>query len=176
MARLDPAIARSIRGSNPRMTVIYRPYSGLINRPLLTFPGRGGPPSPPLVADGSDEHRGVVAQIRRRSRGWNRDAGAGAAEPIELAIVVPTLNERDNVPLIVERLNRTLDGIAWEVIFVDDDSPDGTADAVRALARGQGNIRCVQRIGRRGLQLGLHRRHAVERRAVSHSDGRRSAA
>ena len=71
--------------------------------------------------------------------------------PVELAVVIPTLNERDNVPLIVERLNRVLAGIVWEVIFVDDDSPDGTADAVRALAQGQGNIRCVQRIRRRGL-------------------------
>jgi dolichol-phosphate mannosyltransferase len=73
------------------------------------------------------------------------------AAPVELTIVIPTLNERDNVPLVVERLNRALAGIAWEVIFVDDDSPDGTADAVRALARNQGNIRCLQRLGRRGL-------------------------
>ena len=92
---------------------------------------------------------------------WARNAPAAAARavdtaplagmPVELAVVVPTLNERDNVPLVVERLNRVLAGLAWEVIFVDDDSADGTADAVRELARGQGNIRCVQRIGRRGL-------------------------
>ena len=69
----------------------------------------------------------------------------------ELAVVIPTLNERDNVPLVVERLNRVLAGIDWEAIFVDDDSPDGTADVVRALARRQSNIRCVQRLGRRGL-------------------------
>ena len=74
-----------------------------------------------------------------------------AAAPVELAVVIPTLNERDNVPLIVERLNRVLAGIAWEVIFVDDDSSDGTADAVRALAQVQGNVRCIQRVGRRGL-------------------------
>ena len=74
-----------------------------------------------------------------------------AAAPIELTVVIPTLNERDNIPLIVERLNRVLDGIAWEVVFVDDDSPDGTADAARAQARCQGNIRCIQRVGRRGL-------------------------
>src|ERR1700722_8777455 len=75
-----------------------------------------------------------------------------SAVPVELAIVVPTLNERENVPLIVERLNLVLAGIAWEAIFVDDDSPDGTADAVREMARRQGNIRCVQRLGRRGLR------------------------
>src|SRR5260370_366335 len=55
----------------------------------------------------------------------------------ELAVVIPTLNERDNVPIVVQRLNRVLAGIAWEAIFVDDDSPDGTADVVRALS-GQG--------------------------------------
>ena len=71
--------------------------------------------------------------------------------PVELTVVIPTLNERDNVPLVVERLNRVLDGVAWEAIFVDDDSPDGTADVVRRLAREQANIRCLQRVGRRGL-------------------------
>src|SRR5437764_15380518 len=69
----------------------------------------------------------------------------------ELAVVIPVLNECDNVALMVERLTHALAGIGWEAIFVDDDSPDGTADAVRAVARLQGNIRCVQRLGRRGL-------------------------
>src|SRR5712675_1167846 len=83
------------------------------------------------------------AAIEPAFRNW------GAAP--ELAVIVPVLNERDNVPLLVERLNIALAGLDWEAIFVDDDSPDGTADAVRALARRQGNIRCVQRLGRRGL-------------------------
>jgi dolichol-phosphate mannosyltransferase len=74
-----------------------------------------------------------------------------ATPPAELTVVIPTLNERDNVPVVVERLNRALAGIAWEAIFVDDDSADGTADAVRQLSRYQSNIRCVQRLGRRGL-------------------------
>jgi dolichol-phosphate mannosyltransferase len=73
------------------------------------------------------------------------------APPVELAIVVPTLNEHDNVPIVVERLNKVLAGVAWEAIFVDDDSADGTADAVREAAHRQGNIRCLQRLGRRGL-------------------------
>jgi len=70
---------------------------------------------------------------------------------VELSVVIPTLNERDNVSLMIERLNRALAGVAWEAIFVDDDSADGTADAVRQFAQRQGNIRCVQRLGRRGL-------------------------
>ena len=48
-------------------------------------------------------------------------------------------------------LEKALDGIAWEVVFVDDNSPDGTADAARVLARRQANVRCLQRVGRRGL-------------------------
>jgi len=85
------------------------------------------------------------------------EGGAPAPLPVaryaapELVVVIPTLNERDNVPIVVERLNRVLLGIAWEAIFVDDDSPDGTADVVRALARTQPNIRVLQRLGRRGL-------------------------
>jgi dolichol-phosphate mannosyltransferase len=81
----------------------------------------------------------------------NRSPASAALVAPELAIVIPTLNERDNVPIVVERLNRVLVGISWEVIFVDDDSPDGTADVVRSLARTQGNIRVLQRLGRRGL-------------------------
>ncbi|HVC55783.1 MAG TPA: glycosyltransferase family 2 protein [Stellaceae bacterium] len=84
-------------------------------------------------------------------RGAFDGASAALGTAPELAVVIPTLNERDNVPILVERLNRVLAGLSWEVIFVDDDSPDGTADVVRALARRQSNIRVVQRLGRRGL-------------------------
>lgn len=70
---------------------------------------------------------------------------------IELTVVVPTFNERDNVARLVERLHRVLAGIAWEVIFVDDDSSDGTGEALQALARSDPRVRAIQRIGRRGL-------------------------
>ena len=52
----------------------------------------------------------------------------------ELCVVVPTFNERDNVDVLVGRLDRTLRGIAWEVVFVDDDSPDGTAEHMRSAS------------------------------------------
>ncbi|KQM98302.1 glycosyltransferase family 2 protein [Sphingomonas sp. Leaf25] len=70
---------------------------------------------------------------------------------LDLAIVVPVFNERGNVPLLVAALDRALAGRNWEVVFVDDDSPDGTADAVRAIARTDPRVRVLQRIGRRGL-------------------------
>ncbi len=77
---------------------------------------------------------------------------ASATRPApELSVVVPTFKERDNVPLLVEKLARTLAGVAWEVIFVDDNSPDGTAAAARAIGTTDDRVRCIRRIGRRGL-------------------------
>jgi dolichol-phosphate mannosyltransferase len=69
----------------------------------------------------------------------------------ELSVVVPTFNERDNVAKLFRRLEEALAATAWEVIFVDDNSPDGTWDVVRDLARQDGRVRCIRRIGRRGL-------------------------
>jgi len=71
--------------------------------------------------------------------------------PLELAVVVPTFNEHDNVPLMVEKLERVLQGVSYEVIFVDDDSPDCTANAVRAIAASDPRVRIIQRVNRRGL-------------------------
>jgi dolichol-phosphate mannosyltransferase len=81
---------------------------------------------------------------------WHTAPESRLAGP-ELTIVVPTLNERDNIEPLLERLEAALDGISWEVIFVDDDSGDGTADLVRRIARNDRRIRALQRIGRRGL-------------------------
>lgn len=74
---------------------------------------------------------------------------AGAAP--DLTVVVPTFNEALNVRPLVAKLEAALQGIAYEVIFVDDNSPDGTAETVRAVGRDDPRIRCIKRIGRRGL-------------------------
>ena len=71
--------------------------------------------------------------------------------PADVAIIVPTFNEVANVPVLVEKLEVALMGHAWEVIFVDDDSPDGTAEAVNRIGRLKPHVRCIQRIARRGL-------------------------
>jgi dolichol-phosphate mannosyltransferase len=68
-----------------------------------------------------------------------------------LTIIVPTLNERENIEPLVALLTEALPNTAWEVIFVDDDSRDGTSKHVRALARRNPRVRCLQRMGRRGL-------------------------
>ncbi|CDO35369.1 MULTISPECIES: glycosyltransferase [Novosphingobium] len=74
-----------------------------------------------------------------------------AAQPLELAIVLPTFNERGNVAGMVDRLDAALKGVVWEAIFVDDNSPDGTSDEARRLSLKDPRVRCIQRIGRRGL-------------------------
>lgn len=68
-----------------------------------------------------------------------------------LTVVIPTFNEALNIPVLVDRLERALRGIDWEVVFVDDDSPDLTARVVRQLALANARVRCIRRIGRRGL-------------------------
>lgn len=70
---------------------------------------------------------------------------------LQLAVVLPTYNERKNIASMVERLDAALAGLVWEVIFVDDNSPDGTADAAREIARTDPRVRVIERIGRRGL-------------------------
>ena len=69
----------------------------------------------------------------------------------DLTVVVPCFNEQPNIAPMVEKLTVALQGIDWEVVFVDDNSPDGTADAVREVAQNNSRVRLIHRIGRRGL-------------------------
>lgn len=71
--------------------------------------------------------------------------------PAELAIVIPTYNEIDNIEPLVDAIAAALVGQRWELIFVDDNSPDHTAARIRALALVDPRIRVVHRFGRRGL-------------------------
>tara|TARA_R100000049_G_C1931576_1_gene75522 strand:- start:44 stop:1150 length:1107 start_codon:yes stop_codon:yes gene_type:complete len=76
---------------------------------------------------------------------WERE------QVLEIAVILPTLNERENIAPLLEKLDAALPGLAWEAIFVDDDSTDGTADALREIAQTDPHVRVLQRIGRRGL-------------------------
>ncbi len=78
-------------------------------------------------------------------------AAPGQTKGVLLSVVIPTYKERGNVAELIKRLDRTLGAVAWEAVFVDDNSPDGTADAVKEIAVRDGRIRCLRRVGRRGL-------------------------
>ena len=73
-------------------------------------------------------------------------------EKVQVSIVVPTYNERDNVTALCEELRKTLDGRwTYEVIIVDDNSPDGTGEVVRQLAQDDPTVRLLERPGKLGL-------------------------
>lgn len=72
-------------------------------------------------------------------------------QPVVLSIVVPTLNERENLQELIRGIEAALTGVAWELIIVDDDSPDGTSQAARDLYQQDARVRCVRRVGRTGL-------------------------
>jgi len=92
----------------------------------------------------------LTADICADAPGNHRSRPDGGARLL-LSVVVPTFNERDNVSELVARIDRCLAGIAWEIMFVDDDSTDGTLDVLRDLSRSNARVRFIQRIGRRGL-------------------------
>jgi dolichol-phosphate mannosyltransferase len=95
-------------------------------------------------------HDAQAEQLKRRSAPRVQSAKALDIPPI-LTIVVPTLNERDNIKPLVALLDAALLKVNWELMFVDDDSTDDTAKHIRALGLVDPRIRCIQRIGRRGL-------------------------
>ncbi|MCX8205135.1 MAG: glycosyltransferase family 2 protein, partial [Candidatus Nezhaarchaeota archaeon] len=69
----------------------------------------------------------------------------------ELSVVVPTFNERDNIGELIERIERALEGVRFEIVVVDDNSPDGTAEVAGKLGELYGNVRVVKRPGKLGL-------------------------
>lgn len=84
-------------------------------------------------------------------RRYGPDRGPPRTAGPELTIVVPTFNERGNVARLVARLDEVLSGVSWQAIFVDDNSPDGTAQAVKHMASLDSRILCLHRMNRRGL-------------------------
>ncbi len=69
----------------------------------------------------------------------------------ELSLVIPTFNESGNLRELIRRVDAALNGVAWEMIVVDDNSPDGTARLAKQIAQEDGRVRCIRRVNRRGL-------------------------
>jgi dolichol-phosphate mannosyltransferase len=69
----------------------------------------------------------------------------------ELTVVVPAFRERENLPALLAALEQMLEGREWEAIVVVDDALDGSDELVRERAQRDARVRCLHRIGRRGL-------------------------
>jgi dolichol-phosphate mannosyltransferase len=94
--------------------------------------------------------RAIRAHLSNRGAEMSSDAAAMPARPT-LSVVVPTYREAANVPVLFERLKAALDGLPWEMVVVDDDSPDGTADIAYRIAAHDNRMRCLKRVNRVGL-------------------------
>src|SRR6476659_9211422 len=121
---------------------------GILGPMLARSPHRASVPMPALACPAAADI--PLATMNDTSKPGTEALSQAAGLP-QLSVVVPTFNERDNVTVLYRRLEATLAGIPCEVVFVDDNSPDGTWEVVRALARKDSRVRCIRRIGRRGL-------------------------
>jgi len=81
---------------------------------------------------------------------------------IELSIVIPTYNERENIVPLIERIEKCLKDIPIEILVVDDNSPDGTADLAEDMGNRYGNVKVI----RRDMRLGLYSIRREDKRAV----------
>lgn len=79
------------------------------------------------------------------------DASAQPGSGVLLSIIVPTFNEAGSIGELIRRVGACLPSTPWEMLIVDDESTDGTADIVAELGRDDDRIRCLRRVGRRGL-------------------------
>src|SRR6202051_1034293 len=122
-----------------------------ISGPVLAPFSRSPPAPPPEPPLGFPRVDRIYAAFMNEAIRPGAESPPQAAALPQLSVIVPTFHERDNVTTLFRRLEATLAGVAWEVIFVDDNSPDGTWDLVRDLARQDRRVRCIRRIGRRGV-------------------------
>lgn len=73
-----------------------------------------------------------------------------SASNIELSLIAPTYNERENLVPLVETVHKVLAQYHYELVIVDDNSPDGTADLARSLST-QYPLKVIVRTSERGL-------------------------
>ena len=71
----------------------------------------------------------------------------------ELSIIIPTLNEQDNILPLLEKLQNALSEIDWEVIFIDDNSRDATSDVIEEISKKDNRVHLLKRLGQRGLHI-----------------------
>jgi len=74
---------------------------------------------------------------------------------LDLSIIIPTRNERENLPVIIGKLQEVMEGRHYEIVIVDDDSEDGTWQVAEEFSKRCQNIRVIRRINRKGLSSAI---------------------
>lgn len=74
-----------------------------------------------------------------------------ASGQIDLSVIIPTYNESENIPILIQNIKTALDGIPHEIIVVDDNSPDRTWEVAEGIARNDSSVRVIRRLHDRGL-------------------------
>ncbi len=69
----------------------------------------------------------------------------------DLSVVIPSYNEAENIPVLLDRLAAVLQHLDYEIIVVDDDSPDGTWQIVQAIGASDPRVRLIRRTAVKGL-------------------------
>ena len=72
-----------------------------------------------------------------------------------ISIVIPTFNEVDNIIPLLKNLINLVNDFEYEIVVVDDDSPDGTSEKVEKFIKGKKRIKLITRIGRSGLSSAI---------------------
>jgi dolichol-phosphate mannosyltransferase len=98
-----------------------------------------------------------AAMLISASKSIVRFSSISSANPItlknttKLSLIIPTYNEGKNISELVKRIENSLNHIPFEIIIVDDNSPDGTGKIAQALNSKYGNIKILTRSGKLGL-------------------------
>lgn len=68
-----------------------------------------------------------------------------------LSVIIPTFNEAENILKVINEVEDSLQGHDYEIIVVDDNSPDGTSDLVKKYSKSNSKVSCIKRTWKKGL-------------------------
>lgn len=118
------------------------------------------------MSSSKQSFQGRIAQLPLVQSETKPDGSTLSASPLQFSLVIPTYNERHNLEILIEQLRQLLDRLLrhdYELIVVDDDSPDRTWEVAQRLAETYPQVRALRRQGERGLSTAVIRGWQVSR-------------
>ncbi|MDH4262081.1 MAG: glycosyltransferase family 2 protein [Spirochaetia bacterium] len=78
-----------------------------------------------------------------------------SAEKYDLSVILPTFNEKENIILILDKIRKVLKNESYQIIVVDDNSPDGTWEIAQHYSKKLSNIQVIRRLNMKGLSSAI---------------------